>query len=181
MSDLSYIPLESDSLVCTYCPVCLTQTFTCEFWEELSIVYRSWYSECNTGYIYAYARHTYIVCTVIRVLLISPFNTLRPRQNGRHFPDDIFKCIFLNENVYISIKANGSVNNISALVRIMAWHRPGDKPSVQFSSTVYSDSSCSPKNTIQIHTYKHTKKIKSIRTKDLNTITGQWHYKVVES
>ena len=26
-------------------------------------------------------------------------NTLRPRQNGRHFPDDIFKWIFLNENV----------------------------------------------------------------------------------
>ena len=26
-------------------------------------------------------------------------NTLRPRQNGCHFPDDIFKCIFLNENV----------------------------------------------------------------------------------
>ena len=26
-------------------------------------------------------------------------NTLRPRQNGRHFPDDIFKRIFLNENV----------------------------------------------------------------------------------
>ena len=28
-----------------------------------------------------------------------PPNTLRPRQNGRHFPDDIFNCIFLNENV----------------------------------------------------------------------------------
>ena len=27
------------------------------------------------------------------------FNTLRPRQDGRHFPDDIFKCIFLNWNV----------------------------------------------------------------------------------
>ena len=27
------------------------------------------------------------------------FNTLRPRQDGCHFPDDIFKCIFLNENV----------------------------------------------------------------------------------
>ena len=26
-------------------------------------------------------------------------NTLRPRQNRHHFPDDIFKCIFLNENV----------------------------------------------------------------------------------
>ena len=29
----------------------------------------------------------------------SHFNTLRLRQNGRHLPDDIFKCIFLNENV----------------------------------------------------------------------------------
>ena len=26
-------------------------------------------------------------------------NTLRPRQNGRSFADDIFKCIFLNENI----------------------------------------------------------------------------------
>ena len=62
------------------------------------------------------------------------FNTLRPRQNGRHFPDDIFKCIFLNENVRISIKISlkfvpkGPINNIPALVQIMAWRRPGDKP-----------------------------------------------------
>ena len=31
-------------------------------------------------------------------------NTLRSSQNGRHFSDDILKCIFLNENVRISIK-----------------------------------------------------------------------------
>ena len=31
-------------------------------------------------------------------------DTLRPRQNGRHFPDGIFICIFLNANVYILIK-----------------------------------------------------------------------------
>ena len=31
-------------------------------------------------------------------------NTLGPRQNGQHFPDDIFKAIFLNENVWILIK-----------------------------------------------------------------------------
>ena len=61
-------------------------------------------------------------------------NTLRPRQNGRHFADDIFKCIFLNENVWISIKISlkfvpeGPINNILALVQIMAWRRPGDKP-----------------------------------------------------
>ena len=61
-------------------------------------------------------------------------NTLRPRQNGRHFPDDIFKCIFLNENVWISMKISLKfvpkvpINDIPALVQIMAWRRPGDKP-----------------------------------------------------
>ena len=61
-------------------------------------------------------------------------NTLRPRQNGRNFPDDIFKCIFLNENVWISINIllkfvpKGSISNIPALVQIMAWRRLGDKP-----------------------------------------------------
>ena len=61
-------------------------------------------------------------------------NTLRPRQNGRHFTDDIFKCIFLYENVWIPIWISlkfvpkGPINNIPALVQIMAWRRPGDKP-----------------------------------------------------
>ena len=61
-------------------------------------------------------------------------NTLRPRHKGRHFPNDIFKSIFLNENVWISIEISlefvpkGPINNISALVQIMAWHCPGDKP-----------------------------------------------------
>ena len=32
----------------------------------------------------------------------GPVNILR--HIGRHFSDDIFKCIFLNENVWISIK-----------------------------------------------------------------------------
>ena len=60
-------------------------------------------------------------------------NTLRPRQNGRHFPDAIFKWIFFNENVWISINISqkfvprGPINNIPALVQIMAWRRPGDK------------------------------------------------------
>ena len=62
------------------------------------------------------------------------FNTLRPRQNGQHFPDVIFKCIFLNENVWILIKISlkfllkGPINNIPALVQIKAWRWPGDKP-----------------------------------------------------
>ena len=55
-------------------------------------------------------------------------NTLRPRQNGCHFPDDIFKCIFLDENVLISIVPKGPINNIPVLAQIMAWRQPGDKP-----------------------------------------------------
>ena len=62
------------------------------------------------------------------------FNTFRPIQNVRHFPDDIFKCIFLNENVWISLKISFNfapmvrINNFSALIQIMAWRRRGDKP-----------------------------------------------------
>ena len=65
---------------------------------------------------------------------ITPINTLRPRQNGRHFADDTFKRIFMNENVRISINISlkfvpkGLINNIPTLVQIMAWRRPGDKP-----------------------------------------------------
>ena len=61
-------------------------------------------------------------------------NTLRPRWNEQHFADDIFKHIFWNENVWISIKISpkfvpkGPINNIPSLVQIMAWRRPGDKP-----------------------------------------------------
>ena len=61
-------------------------------------------------------------------------NTLRPRQDGRHFAADNFKCIFFNENVWILIRISlkfvpkGPINNIPALVEIMAWRRPGDKP-----------------------------------------------------
>ena len=62
------------------------------------------------------------------------FYTLRLRQNGRRLADDVFKCIFLNENVWISLKISLKyvpkvpVKNIPALVQILAWRRLGDKP-----------------------------------------------------
>ena len=57
-------------------------------------------------------------------------STLRPRQNGCLFPDDIFKSIFLNENARLSTKfvLKGPIDNIPALVQIMARRRPGDQP-----------------------------------------------------
>ena len=62
-------------------------------------------------------------------------NTSRSRHNDRYFPDGIFKCIFSNENIWFLIKIilkcvhKGSIKNIPALVQIMDWHRPSDKPS----------------------------------------------------
>ena len=61
-------------------------------------------------------------------------NSLRPRPNRRHVADDIFKCIFKNENEWISHRISLKfvpkvrINNIPALVQIMAWRLPGDKP-----------------------------------------------------
>ena len=47
---------------------------------------------------------------------------LPPEQNGHNFPDDIFKCIFVNEKLGILIKISlkflpkGPINNNPALV-----------------------------------------------------------------
>ena len=61
-------------------------------------------------------------------------NSFLPRQNGRHFADDICKSIFMNEKFCIFIKISlkfvpkGPIDNNPALVQIMAWHGIGDKP-----------------------------------------------------
>ena len=50
------------------------------------------------------------------------------------FQTTIFKWIFLNENIWISLRISLKfvprvrINNIPALDKIMAWRRPGDKP-----------------------------------------------------
>ena len=61
-------------------------------------------------------------------------NSLKLRRNERCNADDIFKCIFLKENVWIPTKISlkfvpkGRINNIPALVQITARRCPGDKP-----------------------------------------------------
>ena len=46
------------------------------------------------------------------------YKHIEAEQNGRHFADGIFKCIFLNENVWFPIKISlkfvpyGMINNI---------------------------------------------------------------------
>ena len=80
-------------------------------------------------------------CNVLGCWIWSNILPLRPT---RHFPDAIFNCSFLNENVWISIRislkfvSEALIDNKLALVQIMAWCRPGDKP---FSKTMLPSSS----------------------------------------
>ena len=81
------------------------------------------------------ATDIHIRLTIDPLRPMTGINTLRPIQNGRHFSDDILKGILLNENVRISLKISLKFvlklrinNNSPALVQIVAWRRPGDKP-----------------------------------------------------
>ena len=59
--------------------------------------------------------------------------------------DDIFKCIFLNENdripIQISLKLvlRSPIDNKPALVQVMAWRRTGDKPLPEPMMTQFTD------------------------------------------
>ena len=67
-------------------------------------------------------------CICFRVLGINStckglmFSSSPPWQNGCHFADDIFRCIFMNENFWILIKDSlkfvpkGAIDNNPALV-----------------------------------------------------------------
>ena len=70
--------------------------------------------------------------SVLYMLMAWCLNTLRPWQNGRRFADDTFKRILLNVRISIKISLKfvptDPINNILALVQIMAWRQPGDKP-----------------------------------------------------
>ena len=61
------------------------------------------------------------------------------------FANDIFKRIFLNENIRISNQISlkfvpyGPNDNTSALVQVMAWRRTGDKPLPEAMMTQFSD------------------------------------------
>ena len=89
---------------------------------NLSTLKWCWFQESSTIAWLSYKVDTMVI------------NPLRPRQNGRHFNDDTLNRIFLNDIVRISIKISmkfvpkGPINTIPALVQILAWRRPGNKP-----------------------------------------------------
>ena len=73
---------------------------------------------------------------------VKPCSSCLTRENRlkvvlTHLPldaDSIFKCIYLIEKAQVLIQISlkfvpmGPINNMPALVQIMAWGRPDDKP-----------------------------------------------------
>ena len=78
--------------------------------------------------------YIYIKNMIKKLFYGHSINTLRQRQNGHQFADNIFKCISLNKNIRTVIKMSlkfapsGPINNIPALVQIVTRHWPGYKP-----------------------------------------------------
>ena len=66
--------------------------------------------------------------------VVTNMSILRLRKNCCHFADDNFKCVFGNEKIWILLMfplkcvPKVPIDNNSALVQIMTWRQPGDKP-----------------------------------------------------
>ena len=86
-------------------------------------------------------KYMYVQCRSSTYFILFSFhpttkivNSLRPRVNTRHFADDIYKCNFEIKNEWITPRISLKfvlkvrINNIPALVQIMAWRWPGNKP-----------------------------------------------------
>ena len=70
--------------------------------------------------------------------------TLRPKQNGRHFADDIFQSLFLNKTYYLGsfplkFVTKGPIDNKSTLVQVMAWSRTNNKPLFELMMASFTD------------------------------------------
>ena len=72
-------------------------------------------------------------------------NKLRLRQNCNYLAGIYFNCIFLNENVYISVQIpvkfvpKGLTDNGLALVQLIAWRQTGDKPLFEPVMVLFTD------------------------------------------
>ena len=73
-------------------------------------------------------------------LTSCPVNSLRPRQNGRHFPDDIsLMKTFEFQMISLKYVTWCVIDNILTFVQIMAWRWTGDKPLSEPVMAKFSD------------------------------------------
>ena len=68
--------------------------------------------------------------------LAGLFELISHRQNGCHFADDIFRCIFINS---VNLVLKGPIDSDPALVQATVWRRIGDKPLPKPMLTEFTD------------------------------------------
>ena len=110
---------------------CCRSSFTMVIIELVAMFHLHWLFEKTCRYVFLTTIISYLVDSMIHEFycrhyngscfmsngVIPSINTLRPREIDRHLADDIFNCIFVNENIYISIKISlkfvpkGPINN----------------------------------------------------------------------
>ena len=117
-------------LILTQTPPCFPRTQPLLMRRIIAVIRKV--DRCR-GALWRILRTQYNGCTAAKHHPLWWVNALRPRQNGRYFTDDIFKCISFNENSLILNEISLKyvpwhlINNMAALVQIMAWRLPHDK------------------------------------------------------
>ena len=107
--------------------------------QETSLIIKQglFQNKCRHG-----GYHGIMATIVVDLYFVSEVS---PEQNGRHFADNIFRCIFMNKKCYIAIRISlkfvpkGHIDNKSALVQVMAWRRTGDKPLPEAMLTQFNE------------------------------------------
>ena len=74
----------------------------------------------------------FLVCPGLFLIGKTQYKYIESETNDRHFPDDIFKHIFLSDfflilMISLLFVSQGPINNIPASVKKMAWCQSGDK------------------------------------------------------
>ena len=96
--------------------------------KDVSILEWRWRMDDSFGCFTSTMSRSKFMC------FVTMFYVLKPKQNGYHFVEDSLKYNFLKEDARISITIllkfvlKAQMNDIPALVHLMAWHLPGDKP-----------------------------------------------------
>ena len=82
------------------------------------------------------------------LLLFSTIDTLRPKQNGRHFADDIFKLTFLNDNgcifIQISLASFRMVQSTIASIGQQTGLAPGRHQAIIWTMIYQLTYACRP-------------------------------------
>ena len=109
----------------------------------------SWYSSqislLRDGFVNQMHPRILLLSLMSYVLYVANSSPPPPGQNGRHFANDNFRCIFVNETFCIFHKFSlkfvpgGVIDNNPVLAYIVAWRRIGDKPLSEPMLTRFTD------------------------------------------